>query len=87
MAVEAYSRLPKEHTDSTYLVIAGGFDENLFDSKECLRELQELTEKHNVSQSVKFMKNVSDKDRTNLLKNSIAVLYTPDNEHFGIVPC
>jgi len=30
---------------------------------------------------------ISNDERKFLLKNAEAVLYTPENEHFGIVPC
>lgn len=33
-----------------------------------------------------FKRNISDEERAFLLKNCIAVLYTPEREHFGIVP-
>ena len=33
-----------------------------------------------------FRLNVSDEERGYLLKNALALLYTPENEHFGIVP-
>jgi alpha-1,3/alpha-1,6-mannosyltransferase len=35
---------------------------------------------------VSFKINVNDEERCYLLKNALALLYTPENEHFGIVP-
>lgn len=40
----------------------------------------------NVEAHVIFRTSVSDQERCFLLKNAIGVLYTPENEHFGIVP-
>ena len=40
----------------------------------------------NLSDSVTFLRSPSDETKTCLLKNCQALLYTPDKEHFGIVP-
>ena len=36
--------------------------------------------------SVGFLRSFTDEQKTFLLQHSVAVLYTPTNEHFGIVP-
>jgi glycosyltransferase involved in cell wall biosynthesis len=41
---------------------------------------------YGIEDKVIFYKNISDEMRSELLKNAICVLYTPHNEHFGIVP-
>jgi alpha-1,3/alpha-1,6-mannosyltransferase len=33
------------------------------------------------------LRSISNEKRKSLLKGALAVLYTPENEHFGIVPC
>ena len=35
---------------------------------------------------VLFIRNCSQEEKAAIIKNSIALIYTPKNEHFGIVP-
>jgi len=46
-----------------------------------------LAEKLQISNKVVFLVSISNDLRKTLLRNAKAVLYTPENEHFGIVPC
>ena len=39
-----------------------------------------------MDQSVIFLTNISDQEKTYLLSTSDCLIYTPKNEHFGIVP-
>lgn len=39
-----------------------------------------------VSDRVRFLPSVSDQRRNELLNECLCLLYTPSNEHFGIVP-
>lgn len=41
---------------------------------------------HNISNRVCFVKSFSDDERTFLFRHATVLLYTPPNEHFGIVP-
>jgi glycosyltransferase involved in cell wall biosynthesis len=50
------------------------------------QELKDLAQKRNVADRVTFLRNVSDAQKPELITQSTAVLYTPANEHFGIVP-
>ena len=47
---------------------------------------QSLAKKLNVDDRVTFIKSFSDDERAYLLRHSTVLLYTPANEHFGIVP-
>lgn len=67
------------------LIIAGGYDESLAENKEVLATLQNMDFKE-FSDNVFFLKNISNQERSILLKTANIVLYTPRNEHFGIVP-
>ena len=67
------------------LVIAGGYDPRLSENVEYLTELKDLAQKLNFQ--VTFMQNVCDDVRITLLAKAVAVVYSPQNEHFGIVPC
>eukprot|EP00825_Cyclidium_porcatum_P007489 TRINITY_DN1375_c0_g2_i1.p2 TRINITY_DN1375_c0_g2~~TRINITY_DN1375_c0_g2_i1.p2 ORF type:complete len:217 (+),score=41.82 TRINITY_DN1375_c0_g2_i1:727-1377(+) len=68
------------------LVLAGGYDDRLLENVEHFKELESLIAKLNVKENVIMLKNITDDERSQLLKCSLAVLYTPANEHFGIVP-
>lgn len=68
------------------LVIAGGFDPTVTENVEYLAELQALAAELGVADAVAFRPNVSDADRNRLLQAALCVCYTPENEHFGIVP-
>ncbi|KAL6974854.1 Hexosyltransferase [Sarracenia purpurea var. burkii] len=68
------------------LTVAGGFDERLRENVEYLEELKSLAEGEGVSDQVKFMTSCSTAERNALLSQCLCVLYTPKDEHFGIVP-
>lgn len=68
------------------LVIAGGFDKRLRENVEYLEELRNLAEREGVSERVTFITSCSTLERNTLLSQCLCVLYTPKDEHFGIVP-
>ncbi|CAN6558285.1 unnamed protein product [Malus baccata var. baccata] len=68
------------------LTIAGGFDNRLRENVEYLEELRSLAEKEGVSSQVNFITSCSTAERNALLSQCLCVLYTPKDEHFGIVP-
>ncbi|GLI65070.1 hypothetical protein VaNZ11_008495, partial [Volvox africanus] len=68
------------------LVVAGGYDPRLPENVEHLRELREVASQLGVQSSVRFVPSFTDRQRTLLLAACRAVLYTPQHEHFGIVP-
>ena len=71
------------------LKIAGGYDKNNKENVEHLSELKALVNELNISSKggdVQFCPSVSDAERAKLLTNASTLLYTPDQEHFGIVP-
>lgn len=67
-------------------MLAGGYDPRLAENVEHLRELEELAERLGVRRQVHFLPSFSDRQRAWLLAACVAVLYTPQREHFGIVP-
>ncbi|KAF9202087.1 Alpha-1,3-mannosyltransferase-like protein [Haplosporangium sp. Z 27] len=87
---------------SLRLVIAGGYDTRVSENVEHHLELVQLAEKYglrtwtlSVGQTDKpvpedtqvlFLQSISDAQKLFLLQTSRALLYTPTNEHFGIVP-
>ncbi|TYK16295.1 alpha-1,3/1,6-mannosyltransferase ALG2 [Cucumis melo var. makuwa] len=65
---------------------AGGFDKRLRENVEYLEELKNLAEREGVSERVTFITSCSTLERNALLSQCLCVLYTPKDEHFGIVP-
>ena len=68
------------------LVFAGGFDARLPENASVLAELEQLAADLGLTRRVAFLPSFTDEQRGALLAVATAVLYTPENEHFGIVP-
>ncbi|XP_077236146.1 uncharacterized protein LOC143877803 [Tasmannia lanceolata] len=68
------------------LTLAGGFDKRLKENVEYIEELKILVEREGLSDHVTFVTSCSTAERNTLLSQCIGVLYTPKDEHFGIVP-
>jgi alpha-1,3/alpha-1,6-mannosyltransferase len=83
------------------LVIAGGYDPEVNQNVVYLQELQNRAKSHNLSYSllpsgqtinswkptdIVFITDVSEVNKIQLMRSSLALLYTPAGEHFGIVP-
>ncbi|KAK9024475.1 hypothetical protein V6N11_004635 [Hibiscus sabdariffa] len=68
------------------LTIAGGYDRRLRENVEYLEELKSLAERKGVAGRVNFVTSCSTAERNSLLSQCLCVLYTPTDEHFGIVP-
>lgn len=76
------------------LVIAGGYDPRVTENSTVALELEALAVEYglrvshapNYSGQVVFVKSCSESDKHRLLGECRAVVYTPEQEHFGIVP-
>ncbi|CAD5229355.1 unnamed protein product [Bursaphelenchus okinawaensis] len=79
-------RIPAEKFDKCLLVFAGGYDPLNGENKVIYNELAEKTDKFGLNDNVKFLKSPSDDVKIELLKRATLLFYTPENEHFGIVP-
>jgi alpha-1,3/alpha-1,6-mannosyltransferase len=66
------------------IVIAGGYDVRNVENVEYRAELGRLATSLNVP--IDFRLSISDAERQELLTTALAVVYTPRDEHFGIVP-
>ena len=90
LAVEALARLhaAMDGSPSTLpmLVLAGGFDPRLPENAEVMAHLETLAQRLGVASHVSFRPSVPSDAKARLLSRCRAVLYTPQNEHFGIVP-
>lgn len=79
-------KIEKEKKETKYyFIVAGGYDERLDENYQVYNELK--NKKYPNQNEVFFLKSISNQERGILFKNADVVLYTPKNEHFGIVPC
>ena len=69
-----------------HLVMAGGYDDRVTENKEHYLELRQLVLKLGLEDYVTFLRSFTDAEKRTLLNKSTCLLYTPDKEHFGIVP-
>ncbi|KAL1433446.1 hypothetical protein MTO96_012562 [Rhipicephalus appendiculatus] len=69
-----------------HLIMAGGYDPECRENVEHWDELVSLAEQLGVQQRVSFVRSPSEAAKLLLLHACRAVVYTPANEHFGIVP-
>ncbi|XP_075068798.1 alpha-1,3/1,6-mannosyltransferase ALG2 [Mixophyes fleayi] len=90
LALESLSSLRSKlnllEWEKIHLILAGGYDERVRENVEHYEELKDITEKYEINDHVTFLRSFSDKQKCNLLHNCTCILYTPSNEHFGIVP-
>lgn len=83
---ELQGRLDSHDWNEVHLVMAGGYDKAVLENVEHYEELRSIAAKLNINDHVTFLRSFSDEQKISLLSNSVCVLYTPSNEHFGIVP-
>ncbi|KAM9308680.1 alpha-1,3/1,6-mannosyltransferase ALG2 [Gastrophryne carolinensis] len=69
-----------------HLILAGGYDERVQENVEHYEELKKVAEEYELVNHVTFLRSFSHKQKLDLLHNCTCILYTPSNEHFGIVP-
>ena len=88
LALEALSFLQQDASlvGQIHLIVAGGYDDNLTENKEYYDELIELAKRLGIESDVSFLQSPDDETKRALIHSCRAVLYTPENEHFGIVP-
>ncbi|KAF2273511.1 UDP-Glycosyltransferase/glycogen phosphorylase, partial [Westerdykella ornata] len=102
LAIKAYAGLSDDERKDTRLVIAGGYDPRVAENLHTYNELCELADslklKHATAKTVitaqsvpddiavLFLHSVPNAFKTTLLATSRLLVYTPRNEHFGIVP-
>jgi alpha-1,3/alpha-1,6-mannosyltransferase len=90
LAVEAMAALRDRLTTAVFqrvrLVMAGGYDARDPDNVAVLDQLRVRARELSVESRVSFRTAVSDGELIRLLGESTCVVYTPEREHFGIVP-
>lgn len=90
LAVEALALLREKLSADIFnrvqLIIAGSYDERLQENRATLRELQQRVGQLQLDEQVVFIRSCTDTERLALLHRCLCVVYTPENEHFGLVP-
>ena len=89
LAIKMLASLREKFPDAyerAHLVVAGGYDPRVAENVNYKKELETLAEELGLSQKVTMVLNFSDLQRSALLARSACLIYTPQNEHFGIVP-
>lgn len=71
---------------SLRLILAGGYDPRVAENVEYKQELEELASGLGVKDQVVFKPSFSGEERSAMLEKGLCIVYTPANEHFGIVP-
>ncbi|KAI0203033.1 hypothetical protein F4808DRAFT_418840 [Astrocystis sublimbata] len=102
LAIRAFAGLSKEKRAGTRLAVAGGYDPRVGENVGYHNELVELAESLGLKNmtvktpqtaqavpqdvDVLFLQNVTNMLKEMLLSSARLLVYTPANEHFGIVP-
>ncbi|CAI6342089.1 unnamed protein product [Periconia digitata] len=102
LAIKAFAGLSSQEREGARLVIAGGYDSRVVENLATYNELCELADslklKHATAKTVitaqaipddipvLFLHSVPNAFKAALLSTSRLLVYTPRNEHFGIVP-
>ncbi|KAI9677358.1 MAG: Alpha-1,3-mannosyltransferase-like protein [Bathelium mastoideum] len=102
LAIRAFAGLKTEEREGTRLVVAGGYDPRMTENVSYHKELTALAESlglrtataQNVVTAlsipqdidVLFILSVPSQFKSTLLSEARLLIYTPQNEHFGIVP-
>ncbi|XP_073959710.1 alpha-1,3/1,6-mannosyltransferase Alg2 [Choristoneura fumiferana] len=90
LALRAFENLkhivPEAHWNRAHLIMAGGFDPINLENMEHYIELTDLAAELDIEDKVIFLKSPKDIEKVSLLYHCKALVYTPSNEHFGIVP-
>lgn len=86
LAIRAFAALPEPVRQCTKLVVAGGYDKTLPENVEHAAELEALAKELGVEDRVIQKWSISMEDKATFLHHATCLLYTPDREHFGIVP-
>lgn len=90
LALRSFEHLKQMLSESdwnhVHLIMAGGFDPNNLENLEHFIELTDLAAELDIDDKVTFVRSPDDVEKVSLLYYCRAVVYTPSNEHFGIVP-
>lgn len=80
------TNLTKQEWDRAHLIMVGGYDPKVLENVEHFDELSLIAENLNIKEKTTFLRSPNDEFKIKLLKRCQILIYTPENEHFGIVP-
>ena len=101
LAIHAFAGLSEQERGRARLVVAGGYDHRVTENAKTLEYLQRIADLHQLSHAtlsesefdlsmngseIIFLLSISDSMKRRLLQSASLLIYTPKNEHFGIVP-
>lgn len=88
LGLHAFSNFVKtsKSTKNLHLIMAGGYDPLNGENISHYSELQKLISKLSLEKHITLLKSPDEQTKVNLLRHAECLIYTPDQEHFGIVP-
>ncbi|KAM0247532.1 hypothetical protein ACHAP5_003981 [Fusarium lateritium] len=102
LAIEAFAAIPEAERKGCRLILAGGYDPRVSENVQYHSELEALASSHSLEHltiktlitaqtvpatvPVLFLLSIPNTLKDVLLRSARVLLYTPANEHFGIVP-
>jgi len=90
LALNAYAEFRTKLADPSVqvnrILFAGGYDSRLSENEECFFQLHRKACSLGISEEVVFLPSISTEEKNSLLLHCFCVIYTPKDEHFGIVP-
>ena len=84
--VQLRKRLTSQDWERVHLFMGGGYNDRVLENVEHYKELKKIVQQSDLERHVTFLPSFSDRQKISLLHGCLCVLYTPSNEHFGIVP-
>src|SRR5262249_22893296 len=90
LAIDAFALLREQIASQAFaslrLVIAGGYDERLEESRATLALLQQRAAALRIADQVRFVPSPGDAERRELVQSCECAVHTAPNEHFGYAP-
>ncbi|KAF5979367.1 alpha-1 3 alpha-1 6-mannosyltransferase [Fusarium coicis] len=102
LAIKAFAAIPEAERKGCRLILAGGYDPRVAENVQYHSELEALASSHGLEHlttktlitalsapptvPVLFLLSIPNSLKASLLRSARILLYTPANEHFGIVP-
>ncbi|KAF4450138.1 hypothetical protein F53441_6695 [Fusarium austroafricanum] len=102
LAIKAFAAIPEAERKGCRLILAGGYDPRVSENVQYHSELEALASSYSLEHTtaktlitalsapanvpVLFLLSIPNSLKASLLRSARILLYTPANEHFGIVP-
>nr|CAG4719058.1 unnamed protein product [Naegleria fowleri] len=86
LLVKAFAKYVKPQFPEALLILAGGYDPRIAENIQVLEELKQLVKENDLQDQTIYVPSFNNIDRYVMLRYCTVVAYTPQGEHFGIVP-